>query len=763
MASMVGFWQQPGQPQVDAEGLRDTVEVNSDIGRASGVVSRDTARPHLILLDTSGDEPVEVPLEENHPAMMPFRYPNPGTTSEQYRGAWLYDLQIEGNSFNWLDLRPDPRPGRDRLVPHGMWRMPPEKVKVHPGKQPGEYLDHYEFVKFGESSPDNPTYRPFEVFHIKTYHPTDPYRGLGIIPLLRHEILISRYSKKWRENFFKNGVPATLLLEAQGEFKENKPKNEDLARMSDAIFYGMTGVDGERIGRPLINWGDFKATPIPRPKEEDVAWIKTQGWTKAETGKAFGVPPTKMMDYTGQQLSSNAEQQEHDYWVDTIQGWNRLILAYLNDRFLRVYYPDESLEFAWDYSEILALAPSRKVTSEWTTALAREGLIAGIEARRLNNVPDPDPEMVQNADALYKLRYNGRPLDLFDSGLDNLLLPGSSPGGDSGDGGGGDGGGGDGGGTDPGDQGGQGEEEQDDLEQRGRFLTEEEFQRVFRKFTKPTQLVTKDMADDLFAGVRETLETHAQRVRRLLSRMVALSGQQEVELDGLPNPFSITDPRALAAVAEQATRVTGLVATSDLATLRVSIASAIESGAPIGSKEVRDAIQRAFRSRRKAWQLDRIALTEAHQSREIGSVEAMRQNDIERHEWLTSQNENVRGAPTAPPSPASHYRMHQQNVEVGQPFTDPVSGARMLHPGDTSLGAGASDVINCHCTTAAIFEGEEAEKYAGRVVRLADMKAATLPAMQRALRELFRRNNLALERAALAAYDELYALEGAGV
>lgn len=44
----------------------------------------------------------------------------------------------------------------------------------------------------------------------------------------------------------------------------------------------------------------------------------------------------------------------------------------------------------------------------------------------------------------------------------------------------------------------------------------------------------------------------------------------------------------------------------------------------------------------------------------------------------------------------AHAAMEGQEVGLEAPFDSP-TGAQLLHPGDTSLGAGAEDVINCRC------------------------------------------------------------------
>lgn len=57
--------------------------------------------------------------------------------------------------------------------------------------------------------------------------------------------------------------------------------------------------------------------------------------------------------------------------------------------------------------------------------------------------------------------------------------------------------------------------------------------------------------------------------------------------------------------------------------------------------------------------------------------------------WKTARDDRVRH---------SHAQMHNQEVHgFEEPFVSPVTGARMLHPGDTTLGATGKDVIACRC------------------------------------------------------------------
>jgi hypothetical protein len=64
--------------------------------------------------------------------------------------------------------------------------------------------------------------------------------------------------------------------------------------------------------------------------------------------------------------------------------------------------------------------------------------------------------------------------------------------------------------------------------------------------------------------------------------------------------------------------------------------------------------------------------------------------------WIAARDKRTRGA--EPNDKADHFDLNGQMQEYNQPFTDIRSGAKMLFPGDVSLGAGAGDVCNCRCT-----------------------------------------------------------------
>lgn len=52
----------------------------------------------------------------------------------------------------------------------------------------------------------------------------------------------------------------------------------------------------------------------------------------------------------------------------------------------------------------------------------------------------------------------------------------------------------------------------------------------------------------------------------------------------------------------------------------------------------------------------------------------------------------------------SHVKMRHQQVGLDEPFVSPVSGAKMMFPGDTSLGAPAKETVNCRCRVKTVID-----------------------------------------------------------
>ena len=92
-----------------------------------------------------------------------------------------------------------------------------------------------------------------------------------------------------------------------------------------------------------------------------------------------------------------------------------------------------------------------------------------------------------------------------------------------------------------------------------------------------------------------------------------------------------------------------------------------------------------------------IARTETIGALNAGRFEGMRQiteSGVVAEDAVTKSWDATGDALTRP----AHAQMEGQTVKLNEPFVSP-TGARLMHVGDPSLGAGPEDVANCRCYT----------------------------------------------------------------
>lgn len=181
----------------------------------------------------------------------------------------------------------------------------------------------------------------------------------------------------------------------------------------------------------------------------------------------------------------------------------------------------------------------------------------------------------------------------------------------------------------------------------------------------------------------------------LLGRVSPQTGRRSGGVIGLNGPFT---QAVFAARAE--------LASGDPAQLRKYLARARRD--PLMDKAVRAAIEsgkklsvdaiNAIVGRYSDRLLDTQALTTAAtflaQSLSEGRDQAWRQaNAASGNKLLVEKTWNDKGDERVR---ATHHAMNGQKVQQDQPFVSP-SGARLMHPGDTSLGAPVSEIVSCRC------------------------------------------------------------------
>lgn len=133
-----------------------------------------------------------------------------------------------------------------------------------------------------------------------------------------------------------------------------------------------------------------------------------------------------------------------------------------------------------------------------------------------------------------------------------------------------------------------------------------------------------------------------------------------------------------------------------------TVEAAIRDGKPLDRDTV-DKLVGRYRDAALKWRGDNIARTEAMQALNASEYEAtkqavdmgaVKQEHVQR-EWDDAGDGRVR---------PSHRKLNGQRVGLDEPFVSPLTNARMMHPGDTSLGAPTGEVAMCRCRVRSVID-----------------------------------------------------------
>lgn len=122
---------------------------------------------------------------------------------------------------------------------------------------------------------------------------------------------------------------------------------------------------------------------------------------------------------------------------------------------------------------------------------------------------------------------------------------------------------------------------------------------------------------------------------------------------------------------------------------------AIDEGRPLSASDI-SRMSTRYKDAALKWRGDMIARTESMQALNASEYEATKQvvemgavpPERVKRAWDATGDRRTR---------RSHSLMDGQIVGIDEAFVSPVTGGRLMFPGDTSLDAPASEIINCRC------------------------------------------------------------------
>ena len=185
----------------DAEKAYDAF---GSVGTLHAIVSQlanHTAGPKWRLWrDMPGRDKSRRPEVTNHALLNVWKKPNNHYTNHMFRESCQQHLDLVGETCILLvDV--------GGIIVE-MWPIRPDKIT--PVKDPAKFISG--FIYKGPTGEEVPL-RTDQILRIMYPNPCDPYRGMGPVQSIMHDIDASQFSAEWNKNFFINGAQPGGIIE----------------------------------------------------------------------------------------------------------------------------------------------------------------------------------------------------------------------------------------------------------------------------------------------------------------------------------------------------------------------------------------------------------------------------------------------------------------------------------------------------------------------------------------------------------------------
>lgn len=134
-----------------------------------------------------------------------------------------------------------------------------------------------------------------------------------------------------------------------------------------------------------------------------------------------------------------------------------------------------------------------------------------------------------------------------------------------------------------------------------------------------------------------------------------------------------------------------------------TVRRAIREGKPLAEADMQSITAR-YADRMLKMRGETIARTETLSALNAGRMEGVRQLVESGQVPASAVTRRWRATIGSGRTRDSHASLHGQTVGLNEPFVSPLTGARMMHPGDTSLGAPASETVQCRCDAEIVID-----------------------------------------------------------
>jgi HK97 family phage portal protein len=275
---------------------------------------------------------------ESHPLIDLFENPNPMMSGSQLLEATLIYLGLTGEAFYILERQ------NEREIPKELWVVDPGRLKEVLDEKSG-LVSGWIYSKGARQIP----LQPHEVVFFRYFNPYNDYRGLAPLQAARSGIEQDFWAGQYNAAFFKNSAQPGGVLETSGNLTDEEyqrllaqwqdrhggaPKAHTIALLEGGLSYKQTGLS-----------------------QKDMDFLEQRKWNREEIMAAFKVPKPELGLYEDVTYATSKTQRKL-FWENTLLPKMTLIEFVLWSQMLR-HIESGRIWAEFDYASINALQEDR--------------------------------------------------------------------------------------------------------------------------------------------------------------------------------------------------------------------------------------------------------------------------------------------------------------------------------------------------------------------------------------------------------------------
>lgn len=272
----------------------------------------------LFQVDSKGENMTEI---SQHPLLELLSRVNDHQTKWDLIYSWTCTMLSQGEAAWYLMGKKN-----EFSEPLEIWPLQPEYLKIIPGDlSQNQFIKSYEYRIPGK---ETQIFEPWEILFFKMPHPTNRYRGYGVLEAAITDVQIDYHATEYNKSFFQNFArPDGVLM------NEGKMSDEVFAR---TMAQWETKYQGKQnAGKTAILEGGMKYEAISQ-SAKDMDFLQQQTWIRDKIMAMFKNTKT-ILGIVEDVNRANAEASEATWLKHNIKPKMQRLADYINEFLVPVY------------------------------------------------------------------------------------------------------------------------------------------------------------------------------------------------------------------------------------------------------------------------------------------------------------------------------------------------------------------------------------------------------------------------------------------